>query len=73
MTTKRLGTTVLEGIKVGGENRNSNRYADNTVLIATLQTIVLRLVTKVEKESKKMVMTLNTARMHGNSPRERHA
>ncbi|GFO41770.1 endonuclease-reverse transcriptase [Plakobranchus ocellatus] len=48
------------GIKVGGQNTNNLRYADNTVLIAENKEDLQKLLNIVEEESRKKGLELNS-------------
>ena len=49
----------LDRVIVGGENTNNIRFAVDTELVATSQTELQRLVTKVEEESEKLEIAWN--------------
>ena len=53
------GITDMEGIKVGGHNLNNIRYADDTVLIATSEIQLQKIVDKVVVESEAKGMEVN--------------
>ena len=48
------------GIKIAGRNINNLRYADNTTLMADSEEELKSLLKKVEEESKKSGLKLNT-------------
>ena len=52
-----MGNTGLDelpaGIKIGGRNINSLRYADNTTLMAESEEELKRLLTRVKEESER--------------------
>ena len=50
----------MEGIKVGGVNRNHIRHADDTVIIADTAEKLQALVEVVKRESEKMGLRINT-------------
>jgi hypothetical protein len=49
----------VEGIKIGGNNCNNIRYADDTVLIASNEEDLQKMIDIVSKESIKMELSLN--------------
>ena len=49
----------LDGVKIGGYNCNNLRYADDTVLIASTEEDLQRMIDVVSKESAKMGLSLN--------------
>jgi hypothetical protein len=49
----------FEGVKIGGHNCNNLRYADNTVLIASTEEDLQRMIDAVSRESIKMGLSLN--------------
>ena len=49
----------FEGVKIGGKNYNNLRYADDTVLIASTEEDLQRMIDVVSKESNKMGLSLN--------------
>ena len=48
------------GIKIAGRNINNFRYADNTTLMAESEEELKSLLMKVDKESEKVDLKLNT-------------
>ncbi|GFN91366.1 endonuclease-reverse transcriptase [Plakobranchus ocellatus] len=59
--TQKLETTLLlTGIKVGGQNINNLRYADDTVLITENKEDLQKLLNIVEEESRKKGLELNS-------------
>ncbi|GFO27553.1 catenin (cadherin-associated protein), alpha 3 [Plakobranchus ocellatus] len=56
----RLGIRNERGIKVGGQNINNLRYADDTVLIAENKEDLQKLLNIVEEESRKKGLELNS-------------
>ncbi|GFN75306.1 retrovirus-related pol polyprotein from type-1 retrotransposable element r2 [Plakobranchus ocellatus] len=53
------------GIKVGGQNINNLRYADDTVLIAENKEDLQKLLNIVEEESRKKGLELNSKKTEG--------
>jgi len=49
----------VEGVKIGGYNCNNLRYADDTVLIASTEEDLQKMIHIVSKESIKMGLSLN--------------
>jgi hypothetical protein len=49
----------LEGVKIGGYNCNNLRYADDTILIASTEEDLQRMIDTVSRESIKMGLSLN--------------
>ena len=52
----------MEGIKVGGENINNIRFADDTVIVADSEEKLQALIDTVKRESENMGLKINTRR-----------